>query len=189
MRKTPRRKFTLSDAMILVAATALALALMRHRGPLDIESQRLYINILNQLRDNILTISFVAAMWSLAGLVLRLRQPRPDVRFLTRQHGMVAFMAAAVVLAIRLINFGSVLSILVIDGAYFWPGMSALDWDPELLRGIPSEIGCAVAAACIIQATGGRWRSEPSWIDRMGRILGIYWIGTIPFAWFSVHIG
>jgi len=189
MRMTPYRKFTLLDAMILVAATAPALALMRDRWPLDIESQRLYTNILMQLRDNILTISFAAAMWSLAGLVLRLRQPRPDVRFLTRQPGMVACMAAAVVLAIRLINFGSVLSILVIDGAYFWPGMSALDWDPENWRGIPSEIGCAVAAAWIIQAAGGRWRSEPSWIDRMGRILGIYWILTIPFAWFSVHIG
>jgi hypothetical protein len=102
---------------------------------------------------------------------------------------MVAFMAAAIVLAIRLMNFGSVLSVLVIDGTYFWLGQIALDLDPESWRAIPSEIGCAVAAAWIVQATGGRWRSEPSWIDRMGRILGIYWIATIPFAWFSVHIG
>jgi hypothetical protein len=175
--------------MILVAATAPAFALMRQRWPLYIEIQRSYNNMLCQIRDNLLTISYAAAMWSLAGLVLRLRQPRPDVRFLTRQPGMVAFMAAAIVLAIRLMNFGSVLSVLVIDGTYFWLGQIALDLDPESWRAIPSEIGCAVAAAWIVQATGGRWRSEPSWIDRMGRILGIYWIATIPFAWFSVHIG
>ena len=189
MRITACRKFTLSDAMILVAAMAPALALMRQRWPLYIEIQSSHNNMLCQIRDNILTISYAAAMWSLAGLALRLRQPRPDVRLLTRQPGMVACMAAAIVLAIRLINFGSVLGVLVIDGTYFGLGVLALDLHDENWRAIPSEIGCAVAAAWIVQATGGRWRSEASWIDRMGRILGIYWIVTIPFAWFSVHIG
>jgi hypothetical protein len=189
MRITPCRKFTLFDALSLVAAMAPALALTRQRWPLSIEIQGSYNNMLCQVRDNILTISYAAAMWSLAGLVLRLRQPRPDLRFLTRQPGMVAFMTAAIVLAIRLINFGGVISVLAIDGTYFWLGMSALDWDPENWRAIPSEIGCAVAAAWIVQATGGRWRPQPSWIDRMGRLLGIYWIVTIPFAWFSVHTG
>ena len=73
---TPCRKFTLFDAMILVAAMALALTLTRQRWPLCIEIQRSYNNMLCQVRDNILTISYAAAMWSLAGLVLRLRQPR-----------------------------------------------------------------------------------------------------------------
>jgi hypothetical protein len=157
MRTTPCRKFTLLDAMILVAAMASALALMRQRWPLHIEIERSYNNMLLQIRDNILTISYVAATWSLAGLVLRLRQPRPYVRFLTRQPGMVALMAVAIVLAIRLINLGSVLGVLVIDGAYYWLGMSALDLYSENWGAIPSEIGCAVAAAWIVQATGGRW--------------------------------
>src|SRR5262249_2677926 len=133
MRVTPRREFTLSDAMILLAATAPALALMRHRWPPYFEIGISYNNLLCQIRANIFTILFAAAMWSLAGLVLRLRQPRPHVRFLTCQPGMVALMAAAVVLAIRLTNLCSLFGVLAIDGAYscFWPGFCAWDWNTE----------------------------------------------------------
>ncbi|MGO9465878.1 MAG: hypothetical protein ACLQIB_23780 [Isosphaeraceae bacterium] len=29
----------------------------------------------------------------------------------------------------------------------------------------------------------GRWRSEPGWVDRMGRLLGITWIAVAVLAW------
>jgi hypothetical protein len=38
-------------------------------------------------------------------------------------------------------------------------------------------------------AIGGRWRAEPSWIDRGGRLRGVFWIATTPFAWFTYQIG
>jgi hypothetical protein len=39
------------------------------------------------------------------------------------------------------------------------------------------ETGLAVAAAWMALLLTGRWRAEPSWIDRAGRILGVLWIG------------
>jgi hypothetical protein len=47
----------------------------------------------------------------------------------------------------------------------------------------------AVVVAWVILLLSGRWRSEPSWIDRLGRALGVFWIvwavleGVRP-AWF-----
>ena len=48
--------------------------------------------------------------------------------------------------------------------------------------------GYAVAAAWLALAVAGRWRPERSWIDRLGRVLGVAWIvitaaATIPIAW------
>jgi len=56
------------------------------------------------------------------------------------------------------------------------------DWDK--FAEVPSDIGCAIVAAWTIQAMSGRWRPSRDWNDRLGRILGYFWIATIPFAWF-----
>jgi hypothetical protein len=37
-------------------------------------------------------------------------------------------------------------------------------------------IGYAVFASWLILAMGRRWRPEPGWIDRLGRLMGIAWI-------------
>ena len=190
------RKFTVLDAMILVAATAAALALMRSQWPTDLGIQDAYTdsthalrlsNLLMVIRRHVYFASYMIAMWTLSCLILRLRQPRPALRLLTREPGMVACVAAMIVLAIRVINLGSVISVLAIDGVYSGAGLTVLDLCPDALISIPSEIGCAVTAAWIIQAISGRWRREPNWIDRVGRSMGAFWIATIPFSWFSVH--
>jgi hypothetical protein len=36
--------------------------------------------------------------------------------------------------------------------------------------------GFAVAICWATLALGGRWRAEPSWIDRLGRIVGVAWM-------------
>ncbi len=38
--------------------------------------------------------------------------------------------------------------------------------------------GWGVAAAWIALAFNGRWRPERSWIDRLGRGLGVFWLGS-----------
>jgi hypothetical protein len=50
-------------------------------------------------------------------------------------------------------------------------------------------ISAAVAAAWLLLAVGGHRRSEPHWLDRLGRALGAYWIAIIPFScWWDYHI-
>jgi hypothetical protein len=125
------------------------------------------------------------AMWSIAILLLRLRPPRPALSDLSRQPGTVACLAATIVFAIRLMNIGLALGVLALDGTF--GGMSVLqqiEWI-DAFRGTASEIGCAVSVAWIVQAISGRWDCERSWVDRLGRFNGTFWIGTIPFASFS----
>lgn len=39
--------------------------------------------------------------------------------------------------------------------------------------------GVAIMAAWLTLMIGGRWRTEASWVDRLGRAMGIYWILTV----------
>jgi hypothetical protein len=48
----------------------------------------------------------------------------------------------------------------------------------------PVPLAAAVAAIWSLLIFEQRWRPEPSWIDRAGRCLGIYWLAAglvVPF--------
>ncbi len=192
MRGTCGRRFNVADALILIAATALAIAATRTEfvWPVPSEPPRSYSAWLNWIRWCLYLVSYFVATWSMAFLILRLRQPRPALRRLVRQPGMVACTAASVVLGIRLINLLTVGCVVGIDLSKptGWDYVSSM-WTGDESVLIPSEIGCAVAAAWTIQIIGGRWRPEPCWIDRAGRLLGAFWIATTPFSWFSFMTG
>lgn len=186
------RRFTVSDAMITVAAMATALAAMRSVWPSDpslLNSARpaLYSNLLLDINRNVSGFSLMAASLTVACLVMRLRRPRRPLRSLASQPGAVACSAAVTVLAIGVVNLGGMVGVLTLDGIYPAAGLGILDLSDAQLRGLPSEAGCAVAAVWVILVASRRWHCEPSWIDRMGRILGVFWVGTIPFAWFTTH--
>ncbi len=192
MNKSLCRKFTIVDAMILVASTAPAFTAWRSRWPLGVSRQWIYAESRKSLNELLLLVNldiyclsiFIACL-TVACLVLWLRQPRPSLRELARRPGMVACTAAVIVLAIRLINFGCVIGIRTVDGIYPVRGLSMMDFNVIEFRGLPSEMGCAVAASWVIQRISERWHCEPSWLDRTGRILGVFWVGTIPFSWFT----
>jgi hypothetical protein len=93
--------------------------------------------------------------------VLRWRRPRPSWRVLLVQPGVVAGLAMV---------FG-----------LFW----VLGWLHILLpdrldslSGAWIAIGGSVAAAWVVLALCRRWRAEPGWLDRLGRLLGAAAIGT-----------
>jgi hypothetical protein len=48
-----------------------------------------------------------------------------------------------------------------------------------LLRAVqPLPLAAAVAGSWLVLFMDGRWRPEPSWLDRMARCLGLYWLGA-----------
>ena len=109
-------------------------------------------------------------------LAMRLRRPRPNLRSLSRQPGAVACAAAAAAMAAGGII---VLTLLLrVDESNFLQDHPEAEhpWQIVVLR-----ISVAVPAAWFILAWSGRWRSEPSWIDRTGRVLGAYWIGLLAY--------
>jgi hypothetical protein len=115
--------------------------------------------------------SIVALFLSLGLLILRWKGPRPSRRRIFRQPGFVACLVACLsTILSALSTFRLALRIGYLDhiaefSSYF---TSFLD---------TTWIGCDVLTVWLALALSGRWRAEPSWIDRTGRAVGLIWIG------------
>ena len=116
----------------------------------------------------------VLAAWIGAYLIARLRSPRPRLRRLLAQPGLSAALA---VLATLVIEATLLVGSAWVDGRSLRPGPRAFTQftiNGEIL--LAHHAGWAVAIAWATQALVGRWRPEPSWLDRSGRLLGSIWI-------------
>jgi hypothetical protein len=187
----PVRRFTLLDAMILVAATAIAIPAIWSQ--IDNEWTDAFVpSYWDRVQGGwrawpgVMPAVFIAdvielarpclATWTLALLALRLRRPRPTRRRLLLRPGMVACVAAACVLCLNTLGLLAFLLLelclgrgvpIVIDKGIF--SLTVTDWSVD-------QVAFAVLAAWICLVLGGRRRPERSWIDRGGRALGDAWI-------------
>jgi hypothetical protein len=207
--KTQPRRFHVLDGMVLIAATAVGFAIARAYA-LEVLNNNLapypvVPRILLTIWSFILATLPVPVMWSIAVFLLHLRRPRPRLRLLADRPGFVACGAVTLVVAIRLIGFVTLLartignryytvSLDVFDAfsvtvSYPGPVNSAIVQNSAYFTVSAFGISAAVAAAWLLLAVGGHWRSEDHWLDRLGRVLGAYWIGIIPFScWWDYHI-
>jgi hypothetical protein len=187
----PRRRFCLRDAMILVAATAVGLGAMdwigrASQGALSWagvseyweaflrpssngwpDDSRLTILLLAGRLLALLSLPLFAA-WTLALIPLRLLGPRPRFRRLARRPGVTAAWATSVALTYAAIQVG----VSELISGEIVPEDLAID----VVSMVPMLVGLAVLASWTTLLVGRRWRPEPSWIDRLGRLAGIYWI-------------
>jgi hypothetical protein len=182
LRTSSPRKFTLFDAMVLIAAAAIALLPVR-----------LFLSAFAGLSESlslayrIVEFAFVAdalvcplaLSLSLAVFVLRLRKPRPGLPRVFRQPGMAACTAVLVYCLLFLI--ATLISLFL---SYFASGLFLnhmflqFNFAIWLLVLPMSMMGITVAAVWILLWLIGAWRPEPSWIDRAGRAVGIYWVAN-----------
>jgi hypothetical protein len=183
MRALPRR-FTLLDAMIMIAATAIGMV-----GSISIWNSAFYEKnpylefSVSFLRDHRAVMSYVghysyvlsacAIMWTMALSLLSLKRPRPPIWRLARQPGVIGCWAASMAFlftgCIKFMNF-------------YFHNIILYDWADYLLDLSFSEVSCAVLVSWVIAAVSKRWRPEPNWIDRIGRVLGLIWIVARPLA-------
>jgi hypothetical protein len=148
---------TILDIMALAAAFALgymsALALWEQHVPWSI-----------------LKCASVVALpitWTL--VALRFIGPRPSRRRRFDPPGLAACLAVS---AASLMN-----SWCAWDVAFIAPSVSQDVFSLVALRIVePLPLATAVAATWSLLILNRRWRPEPSWIDRLGRCLGIYWL-------------
>jgi hypothetical protein len=188
---TRPRRFTLLDALVLVATTAVGLALARTFSGMVFPTSASFLyggaspGPLPGVAPLTRWIVFswpVVAMATLALVALRLRGPRPPRRRLFAPPGVSACVVASAVVGFGAIS--TVLSCIVNffraplprtfvelaeDGAFrqmFWAIHAMVD----------DSVGFAVAAWWIAMALAHRWRPERSWIDRAGRVVGVLWI-------------
>jgi len=181
MRVAKSRKFTLFDAMVLIAATAIPLLPLRlFLAAYSGVSSGSYLGQVVELGlvANALlcpmAISLSVALW-----VLRLRQPRPGLPRVFRQPGMAACTATLVFLSVFLTS--TLISLFlsyfagVVNSTHMFMHFNFVVW---LLIVPLCLVGISVLAVWIVLWSIGAWRPEPSWIDRAGRVLGIYWVAN-----------
>lgn len=161
--------------MLLVAAMAVAFGLARPYWPRlggggSPGEVREWANATAGAVMLVLTPAFIP---------LRLLPPRPSIRRVMRQPGMAACCAATLV-------------IVVGTGAGFAQAILRRSMYPDrpilgLLQKFQSDTGLpmgpAVAATWAALILSGTWRPERSWIDRLGRAAGVFWIVFVLFQW------
>jgi hypothetical protein len=175
-RSSAPRRFTLLDGMVLVAATAVGFsgvnAFVREIVGEDLSSILRVIQSKVMWRESALALLLCAlpvlAAWTLALIPLRLLKPRPRSHRLAREPGLMAGL-----------SFAITTGFLAILAPIIRFGIGADDWD-HILRGtfmlMPAAVGVAVLASWTTLILSRRWRAEPSWIDRLGRAFGVFWV-------------
>lgn len=177
MTSPTQRRFTVVDGMILVAATAVGFGVARWNALLAAEFRPL--PTLYLIRSTCLTLGF---SWTFALLLLRFRLPRPPRRELCRRPGFTAGVAAAVTAVVVL--FDELLFIALIKDSPFYLGYSPhyrlliSHSFGRVLNNSESRAAAAVAAVWLVSVLGGHQGSEPNGIDRAGRAMGWFWIGS-----------
>ncbi len=187
-RRDERRRFNMVDLAILIVAVATVCGVLRAARIIDVvfltgvvggearmdEITARYIFLRACLQ--VLTVGLLAA--SGAVVVLRLRLPRPRRRRLMRQPGWVACLAASGVAALAV-------PVLVAKRAlaYGFDDEGFASWFVDVGDGAFARLvlvcGAAVAASWLILALGGAWADERSWVDRLGRAVGVGWLLTL----------
>jgi hypothetical protein len=157
-RAKPRRRFSLIDAMILVAATAVGLAAYRAVRP---EVQLDF--------DSVVATTTLLTAWSWATVLLGLKRPRAAMRRLMSRPGHAACVVASLV---------SLPTALLFSLAYLVHHvMVRPPFDPASVVVVSSiATGPAISASWCIMALSRRWRSETDWIEWLGRVLATCWM-------------
>ncbi len=202
MPQPTRRAFTLFDAMVLIAAAAFGMGGLRtSTGSLS--------EFAAQFRESLAatgqpeagwtswgwtiyqvyglaalsTVPFGYA-WTLALMLLWFRAPRSRLRRLGRQPGWNACLAATAIYIPALVALAGLVLVRWLAAGLIPNVMPPTNGFLDLLHGlafllVPSLAGTAVLGSWVTLVVGRRWRAEPTWIDRFGRCLGVYWITVI----------
>ena len=204
------RRLLLSDVVVLIGVTAIALGIFRmyhaELNPLKwwppgryASTYRDYVGF---VWSCLILASPFAMAWTLAILGLRLRHPRPRWGRVVRQPGLIAGLIAASVLAVRLLGFAIMFArIKVVPNNGAWRALlihnafkslgepGPLIFGADHFLGTMAMIGLSVGSGWMLLLISGRWRPERSWIDRAGRVLGWFWIATLPLTcWFDFNV-
>jgi hypothetical protein len=190
-RPTIGRQFTLLDAMILVGAMALGLAANRWFDP-----NYYWSTVIREFASNFTWDwgsfeEFLDAIWrfstphavsaTLAVLTMRLRNPRPRWRRLSRQPGLTACVALLIGWAagsaytvVKVLSIDRAHTIVYTNGTTYAQQPESWEYTFAVWGSILGGFAVVVAWATLLLV--GRLRAEPSWLDRLGRLAGLAWI-------------
>jgi hypothetical protein len=173
----PHRRFTIKDAIVLVAATGIGFAGARSQQADAVRQGYVLLGTSHFYGFFIfaLPVSLFLA-WTLALLVLRLLRPRPRYRRLIGSPGFTVYYAIGLGATFTVYSFALERLIQVHNGA------NRMTWIYELFRfnnySISTYVAPGVASGWFLLYLFGRWRrrSDRDWIEVCGIALGFGWI-------------
>jgi hypothetical protein len=177
------RRFALSDALVLVAATSIGFVPARS---LSFLSGARRTGVFGGSRFNVVLkegMAFVIPIllaWTVAVLLLSLRRPCPRWRRVARGPGFIA----AVMVLLGVAELASEF-VPVQWSARAWPSAERL---AVLLPAIAGRVGPLLTGAWVATALAGHWGSGPSWVERFGRWLGAAWLGLFLLVKLAVYL-
>jgi hypothetical protein len=175
------RPLSLADAMIFVIALGLGLALARPAILLIADAVRSdprwrfetlpgAVSLGRML--NIVLLNFLFFLLP-AFLIVRLRRPRPTLRSLICQPGFVACAAP-----VAIVLMGVLLVLIPLSGL----AGQVIEIGAQVLLVVAAPLGWILLIAT------RRWNPEPSWIDRLGRILGVLGMVCTPAHFLLIRL-
>lgn len=164
------RRFTLLDAMVFLAATATGLALWRpHLELMWLEMNRYWPRDIRWFWYNITRSVDVLVPWSLALLVLSLRQPR-SARLASRPSAIVGIVVSA-----GLIMWAVLLLIaMCIKGTSSVRSLTGIWFRTGLL--LPTQVALSLASVWLLGIIRSEERRSLDWLEMMGWVLGSCWV-------------
>lgn len=204
-----RRRFTLIDAMVLVAATTVALAACRgvmaayrsfHTPPRpvtpgdlvrDMQERGVLFAPFHVLYWSELAAPFLVA-WATALALLRHVPPRPPRGRRRRHPGSVAVAVAAGSLGCGLVGYGLLASAWPLGWTLVSESFLGLLYPPAFRCFMIAMTagGFAIAGSWLALAGECRRRrrsARPDWIDRAGLALAVAWLAQTPlYLWASL---
>ena len=160
--------------MILIAATAAGFGAIRRvrslnlvfffTNPNDV-SPSLWLNEPRILINCVVGSLPIVMAWTFALVAMRMMRPRPMARRVARQPGLVAGVTACALISVNCLSL-----MFLIKNPMFALYLHNMHYTA------PFQIGAAVAGAWALLKWGGGWHPEPHWIDRAGRVVGIFWV-------------
>jgi hypothetical protein len=193
----PERRFTIADAMWLVAAAAIALAVglaclwgmaedrIRDRVELGMSLEEalgfvrsnhwiLPLPGYPRVADIQFAVPCASLVLSMALVLLRLRSPRPPLRCLAQCLGTSACLTALIFVTIHAIETATWAVIVSIRNAeLIRPHVY------EVLNEVGSHTSAAVATCCILLLVGRDRRFLWDWIEIAGAVLSCVWVTQI----------
>jgi hypothetical protein len=85
------------------------------------------------------------------------------------------------------VSSSAVTMLILIGAIHYLLDLHNPSWHETSFEYTVFSLGCGVGSAWLILALSMRWRAERSWIDRLGRVLGIYWIGMVLLILFRTY--
>jgi hypothetical protein len=169
MQGEPSRRFTILDALALVAAVGIGLALARaYQSSMDSAAAGVAMTYPLSIRwfgPAPLLVSLTLTLF-----VLRLIGPRPQYERLVGSPGFAACYAAALGLAITALTV-----VMQFGTNYLHYSRSSLHLHFLMMRSV-TFAAPSVAGAWLTLGLLGWWRRERDWVEVSGIVLGFDWL-------------